>query len=234
MSTKIAAKKTTRPVLQDVTNQTSVAKAPRAKKTKIVQETAPPAKSSEPEPANDAPATENVKTKKKRQVDLESVLADLSAIIAFNREQIEVARQDSNNKKTFIKAFRQNVNQLEQLKKDYIRLSKRKPKTNRKNVQSGFRMPRKFSKELYEFLGWNPNELFSIVDGNRALHQYIKANGLQDKKDKRHIIPDKKLETLLRTNKEYVENKKPLTYFLLMRFIKNHYIKNSAVKHDVK
>lgn len=177
-------------------------------------------------PPTEESATEN--KKKKRQVDQESVLSTLISLISINREEIENVKltADSSNKKSVVKSLKQNVNQLEQLKKDVTRVFKAKPKIKRQNVRSGFCIPLNVSKELSTFLGSDPAELHTRMDINKKICKYIKDNNLQNPKDRRQILPDKRLDTVLRTNPLYVENKHPLTYFLLMRFIQNNFIKN--------
>lgn len=53
--------------------------------------------------------------------------------------------------------------------------------------------PRKISKELCNFLNINYSTLLSRVDASKLLRKYIADNNLQDKNNRRKIIPDKKI-----------------------------------------
>jgi chromatin remodeling complex protein RSC6 len=84
---------------------------------------------------------------------------------------------------------------------------------------SGFAKPTKLSDALCSFLGVPAGTEMSRTDVTRVLNQYIKTNSLQDVKDKRTIVPDEKLTSILDTT----DGK--LTYFTLQKHIKHHFIK---------
>ena len=52
----------------------------------------------------------------------------------------------------------------------------------------------------------------------KYLNKYIKDHQLQDQNNKKVIVPDSKLQTLLQSN----ENNK-ITYFILQTYMKSHY-----------
>lgn len=84
---------------------------------------------------------------------------------------------------------------------------------------SGFAKPTKLSDALCSFLGVPAGTEMSRTDVTRVLNQYIKTNNLQDVKDKRTIVPDEKLTSILDTT----DGK--LTYFTLQKHIKHHFVK---------
>lgn len=59
---------------------------------------------------------------------------------------------------------------------------------------SAFSKPLKISDEMQDFLGVKKESRGGIMKG---IWKYIKRKGLQDKKDKRIINPDKKLSKIL-------------------------------------
>lgn len=88
------------------------------------------------------------------------------------------------------------LKQLEVLQKR-IR-PKRSTKVNHvKNQNSGLLKPVAISKEIAKFANWNPDELHSRVDVTKAICDYIKTNGLQKPSNKKNILPDDVLKTLL-------------------------------------
>ena len=64
------------------------------------------------------------------------------------------------------------------------------------------------SSDLSTFAGWPDGELKSRVDVTRYICNYIKENELQNPENRRFIVPDKKLHTLLGSN----DSGEPLRY----------------------
>jgi chromatin remodeling complex protein RSC6 len=107
-------------------------------------------------------------------------------------------------------------------KKSSKKTSKRSKKSEEGKVSrpaSGFAKPTKLSDALCSFLGVPAGTEMSRTDVTRVLNQYIKTNSLQDVKDKRTIVPDEKLTSIL----DATDGK--LTYFTLQKHIKHHFIK---------
>ena len=104
---------------------------------------------------------------------------------------------------------------------------KDKKKRARKSTNrqpSGFVKPTKISQELASFLGKEKDTLMARTEVTREINQYIRAHNLQDPKNGRHIVPDKKLRTLLKLSKD-----DELTYFNLQKFMSPHFPKNIPV-----
>jgi chromatin remodeling complex protein RSC6 len=109
-------------------------------------------------------------------------------------------------------------------KKASKKVSKRSKKdksdeTKASRPASGFAKPTKLSDTLCTFLGVPSGTEMSRTDVTRVLNQYIKTNSLQDTNDKRTIIPDAKLKSILDTTEG------TLTYFTLQKHIKHHFVK---------
>ena len=101
--------------------------------------------------------------------------------------------------------------------------SKAKNKSKSKNTQSGFQKPSEISNDLAQFMSVDSSSLLSRTQVTRFITTYIKDNNLQYAKDRRRIIPDKKLKTLLS-----VGDTEEITYFNLQKFIKPHFISSTT------
>ena len=114
---------------------------------------------------------------------------------------------------------------LKQLKKDTARAMKQKRKNpNRaKNTSSGFMKPVAISGEMSKFTGWGADELKSRVDVTKYICGYIRDNNLQNPDDRRQIVPDKKLQALLKLDKKSLKEE-PLTYYSLQKKIQPHFV----------
>jgi chromatin remodeling complex protein RSC6 len=86
---------------------------------------------------------------------------------------------------------------------------------------SGFAKPTKLSDELCGFLGVPAGSQLARTEVTRVLNEYIKKNNLQDANDKRTIVPDEKLSSILK-----LEGGDKLTYFNLQTYIKHHFQKD--------
>ncbi len=98
---------------------------------------------------------------------------------------------------------------------------KSKNKGNKK--PSGFANPTKVTKELCEFMNKQEGTQIARTEVTRALISYIKANNLQNKANKKIILPDEKLKFLLGINQE-----QELTYFNLQKYMNKHFISETV------
>jgi chromatin remodeling complex protein RSC6 len=81
-----------------------------------------------------------------------------------------------------------------------------------------FERPQQVTEELCKFLGKPAGTQMSRSEVTRAVNAYVNEKGLKNKHD---IKPDAALKKLLAYNDE----KEPLTYFNLQRYLNRHYIK---------
>lgn len=88
---------------------------------------------------------------------------------------------------------------------------------------SGFVKPTRISDELAKFLGKTVGTEMARTDVSKEINAYIRANNLQRPDNGRFIVPDAKLTTLLKLNKD-----DELSYFNLQRYMKPHFIKTEA------
>lgn len=107
-------------------------------------------------------------------------------------------------------------------------IQKSRSKGNRK--PSGFAKPSPISSELSHFMGKEDGVQIARTEVTQYLIQYIKTNDLQYSKNKKIIMPDEKLKSLLG-----VSEKDEVTYFNLQRLMNKHFIKNTSENlNDIK
>jgi chromatin remodeling complex protein RSC6 len=160
--------------------------------------------------------------KKRREVTNESVAEGFAHLQQFIEDEIERLRL-SPAKVKGIKFLRSVNKQVKLMAKDTSRVARQKSKVKRaynpNRAKSGFMKPVKCSDELCDFAKWDQEKEYSRVDCTRMLCAYIQENKLQQESDRRNIIPDEKLATLLRYDE--TKEKKPLTYFALQQRIQH-------------
>ena len=106
--------------------------------------------------------------------------------------------------------------------KEFSRLSKKGKK--KRGTRSGFDKPLNISHELSVFMGVEPGLQQSRNEVIKYVHNYIKEHELKNPTNKKQIIPDAKLETLLQAKDTVVE------YFgNLQTFLKPHFLKSDLV-----
>ena len=108
---------------------------------------------------------------------------------------------------------------------EYVeRLSKTKVKStgNGSKAASGLAKPVQVSGEIADFAGWAKDELHSRNEVTKFLCSYVKEQNLQDPADKRHILPDSRLQGLLQLKPGSV-----LTFSSLQTYLVPHFIKKT-------
>jgi chromatin remodeling complex protein RSC6 len=189
----------------------------RAKKTTPApeQEAAPaPAPAPEPVPAVETEA---------------STVSTLST-----SEQIEADFQSLQSRLTQFKTLYTSINtDLRALQKTMQRHIKETGKRTRrqrpvdpnkpKRAPSGFAKPALISTELCNFLSVPDGTEMARTEVTKHLTTYIKEHNLQDQANKRRILPDSALQSLLN-----VGASDELTYFNLQKFMKVHFPKSAS------
>ena len=116
--------------------------------------------------------------------------------------------------------------QLKKLEKQVKRKNKQmnkqleKYKERKSKKPSGFAQPSKISKELCDFMNLPPETEIARTDVTKFVIQYIKDNQLQSETDKKRIIPDDKLNDLLKPKENDI-----ITFFNIQKFMNQHFIK---------
>lgn len=148
------------------------------------------------------------KTRKKR-ITSEELRLDFDALIATITTDLKLPRSERT-------ALARSIRKLRNLSvKNFKKTSVRKP--------SGIMIPVNISEELSNFIGRDPSEKISRIDVNALVTKYIKSNNLQDPKDGRTILPDKKLKSLLRCTEQDT-----VTFFNMQKFMQPHFHKTAA------
>lgn len=129
----------------------------------------------------------------------------------------------------FATEIKDTISIVKTLQKEYQKAQKTSSKKTKKSAPttstkprtpSGFAKPTKLSDDLCNFLGVATGSQMARTEVTRVINDYIKKNALQDVNDKRTIVPDSKLLSILKLG----EGDK-LTYFNLQTYIKHHFQK---------
>ena len=141
-------------------------------------------------------------------------------------DQFEVIVDSLSHFRIQVNTIQQQIRQLEKnVKKEMKGLKKVAEKSKNKGNKkpSGFANPTKVTKELCEFMNKQEGTQIARTEVTRALISYIKANNLQNKSNKKIILPDEKLQYLLGINEEL-----ELTYFNLQKYMNKHFISETV------
>lgn len=112
---------------------------------------------------------------------------------------------------------------LKAVTKEYEKQSKiiekvQKKRDNARKSPSGFAKPNKISDELCDFLGVPHGTEKSRTDVTRFINAYVKEHNLNNPANKRVILPDAKLKSILN-----VKDDEEVTFFILQRLISHHF-----------
>lgn len=119
---------------------------------------------------------------------------------------------------------------FKRLQKAVRKLTKGEADEEKPKKLSGFAKPMKMSVALCKFLGVSEDTLMARTDVTKEINKYVKANNLQNPENKRELILDDKLKTILTVPSDVT-----LTFFNLQKYMSEHYIKDeSEVKEAVK
>ena len=173
---------------------------------------------------NAAPAapTER-KERTRRVVNKDTILSDFDNVLSTISEQIELIKSSNTKGAVGVKYMKTLNKQLKQLRGDVGKNIKVKRQVNSDmSKTSGFMKPVNVSKEVSKFAGWKDGDMHSRVEVTKLICDYVKSNDLQNPKDRRQILPDKKLKSLLNLSDNM---KEPLTYYSLQKHIQPHFIR---------
>ena len=122
-----------------------------------------------------------------------------------------------------ITRIQMNVRHLETQIRKEIRKSKKLTVINKSKKQpSGFAKATSISPELCNFMKKPIGDKAPRTEVTQYIIQYIKDKSLQNNENKKEIIPDKKLASLLNCGKQ------PVTYFTIQKFMNKHFISTQA------
>ena len=196
------AKKKSAPKKKTTVKTTPVNVAPVEEPVKVEEPVAPGETHVVPVEENRFMVYEELATMKSRLRDLVVMARELSSMVTSLEKRV------SKDKRVADK----------QMKK------KKTTNANGEKPLNGFSKPGNVSDHLREFMGLKQDELVARVDVTKFITKYCKDNGLNNPDDKRILKPDKKLQSLLKVEKD-VE----LTYFNLQKYLKFHFPNKDGV-----
>jgi chromatin remodeling complex protein RSC6 len=194
--------------------------APAAKKEKT---TTPATKKEKAVAAAPAPVAAPVVAEKADET-VASEETDKNTPTAALMEEIAVFNTNFAMCQSAVNAMKANLKNITKLAD---RVSKNAAKSKkRKNTntgkKSGFEKPTLISDDLAAFFGKPKGTLMARTEVSKGIHKYVVDNNLQKKENRRIIHPDAKLKKLLDSKEDEI------TYFNLQKYLKCHFIKDSA------
>ena len=140
-------------------------------------------------------------------------LTQLSAKIQEKLSQVNQLQRE-------LIADMKSLEKLQQRERKKYSKKTRKRSDNPNRKPSGFAKPSLLSDELCKFVGKPKNSMLARTEVTKHITGYIKEHNLQDPEFKRRILPDNKLQKLLKVPKG-----QELTYFNLQTYMKVHFPK---------
>ena len=136
-----------------------------------------------------------------------------ASIVAITSQIRELSRECTAVQKEYVKEKKCWERQLEK-----HRRSKKGSNKPAKLHNGGIAKPGYISDELCTFIGVEANTKMARTEVIKYINKYIKDHNLQDSKNKKVIVPDEKLQKLLRSD----PTKGEVTYFNLQSYMKPH------------
>ena len=144
------------------------------------------------------------------------MLKKITSYINKMSSELQMQFTDLQNEVTKLRA------EMKRLKKQVNKLSK-DPDDSKEKPLSGFAKPMKLSVELTKFLGIEKDEMMSRTNVTKAINVYVKEHSLQNPENKRELILDAKLKTIIEA-----KDGETVTFFNLQRYMRPHYVKQES------
>lgn len=122
------------------------------------------------------------------------------------------------------------VRERKEVEKIVKKMSKGQGKKRRGGNKSpgGFTKPAPLSVQMCSFLEVPEGTELPRTEVTRRVNMYVKSNNLQNPENKKQILPDRKLGSLL-----YLSDTDELTYFNLQRYMKVHFLKKDPESGEI-
>ena len=210
-------------------NSNNAQKKKRVIRKKVTKNTAAtPAPAPEPEPAPVVQETQTV-----AEVEPVTTVTESSVETVSPAEKLEHEFTSILTRLHDLRSLQQSlVSDVKRLQKNVTRFLKDASKKRRSKVSdpnkpkrapSGFAKPALISSQLCSFLGVKDGTEMARTEVTKYLTEYIKTHQLQDKNNRRKIIPNKELQKLLNVN-----SSDDVTYFNLQKYMKVHFPKTQT------
>jgi chromatin remodeling complex protein RSC6 len=126
----------------------------------------------------------------------------------------------SNNLKEMMSIIKSLQKEHQKVVKQTTKKNKNGNKEGTKRSPSGFAQPTLLSDQLCDFLNVPHGTSLARTEVTKQINEYIKKNKLQNPEDKRQIIPDSKLKSLLN-----MKDDDKLSYFNVQSYLKHQFVK---------
>lgn len=206
---------------------TSVTKSSAPKKAK--KPTSKSKKSSKPVVETPTPVVETKPETSVNEVSSEQSVNVVGELTTVESSMVTTLSKFSDTIQELTVAINKVKAEYKALEKQVLKEAKTMDKVNAKRnrnkgsrAPSGFVKPAQISKELATFLGVPPDTMMARTDVTKLITAYVKEHSLQAQDNGRKILPDDKLNKLLK-----VEKGGEVTYFNLQKYMKPHFIKSS-------
>ena len=186
----------------------------------------PPAAAKDAKPVSETtPATPAVVKKSTDKPTTDVKPTDVAEVVEAVEVQLSVVDKMENKILALVALVKEITSELKFVKKEYKTLRDKVDRVERKRAKAisnpnGFAKPCKIKVELCDFLGVPHGSEMSRTDVTRGVNAYIKKHNLNKPENKRFIVPDDKLRSLLG-----VKPTEEVSYFQLQRYLSPHFIK---------
>jgi upstream activation factor subunit UAF30 len=94
--------------------------------------------------------------------------------------------------------------------------------------------PVRISNEMAQFTTWDQSQLYSRNVVTKFICDYVRDNKLQNPEDRRQILCDEKLASLLKFDRQ--NSSSPLTYPGIQKYMQHHFFRDvsSVVEEEVQ
>jgi chromatin remodeling complex protein RSC6 len=128
-----------------------------------------------------------------------------------------------------MKTIQANLKVLEkEVAKDRKELKKKNKKKTDKKKASGFAVPTPISNELANFLGLPNDSQIARTDVTSRVIAYVKEHNLQNQENKKQILPNDALSSILQVPEGDV-----ITFFNIQTYLKKHFVSVPVVEQSV-
>lgn len=155
----------------------------------------------------------------RRRKNFNQLLADVEVLNSIVEQYIS-DHKDIKSTSELSKFLKSVDKGLKKVRSQVQKFGKQKTQTTANNSHSGFQKPVRISSQVAEFTGWDVSQPRARVEVTNFVCDYIRSNSLQSPTDKRVILADARLSSLLEYQRERDGD---LTYATIQKLLAKHY-----------
>ena len=155
----------------------------------------------------------------RRRKNFNQLLTDIE-LLNSTVEQYIAEHKDIKSTSELSKFLKSMDKGLKKVRVQVQKFGKQKTHNASVNSHSGFQKPVRISSQVADFTGWDESQPRARVEVTNFVCDYIRCNSLQSPNDKRVILADEKLASLLEYNREIHGD---LTYATIQKLLAKHY-----------